>query len=405
MPSDAGAAAGGERLPDDELVSVGAARSSASQQDAGAGADGVRGGASAEAAYLGDGPATAERSVGPEAAYAGAGAESAAPVAQPGLWPRGGVAPQQRDAGPTRARRARGDVEEPRSVQERRAPAPAPARPPAIGLDEEDEASLEATALVDRLRRVLTPLGFVLEPIARGQVSLVAHMGRRGYKALVQLLSRTERVDWADLLSKRRALDYRHLAVVGEHQALLRLTGPAELARATLWSWQGLERLASLQASLPLSPVDLEPHFERDGLFEQGLERFEAKVAERLAERGALSEVLARLNLLRAPTVFLLEDLVSEVALPRDRVLAILERLSAAPFALLARVDTGEFVLRQPVGAALEALSGYALSLRERLPSRHTERLTGHGEPLLLDEAEDLGGADDDEQAAGGIEA
>src|SRR5690606_41414595 len=62
--------------------------------------------------------------------------------------------------------------------------------------DEEAEASLEATELVDRLRRLLGPLGFGFEPIARGQVSLVAAMGRRGYKVLVQLLSRTERVDW-----------------------------------------------------------------------------------------------------------------------------------------------------------------------------------------------------------------
>src|SRR5690606_8919257 len=153
-------------------------------------------------------------------------------------------------------------------------------------------------------------------------------------------------------------------------------------------------------------PVDLEPHFERDGLFEQGLERFEAKVSERLAERGAFSEVLARLSLLRAPTVFLLEDLVSEVSLPRDKVLAMLERLSAAPFSLLARVDTGEFVLRQPVGAALETLSSYALSLRERLPERKTERLTGTGEPLLLEEDEDLlDGAGEEGPATGGISA
>lgn len=315
-------------------------------------------------------------------------AEAAARSAQPALWPPPAQQHGAAAGGEARSRRE----DEPVSVHERRAPAPL--RPPAAGLDEEEEASLEATELVDRLRRLLGPLGFGFEPIARGQVSLVAAMGRRGYKVLVQLLSRTERVDWADLLSKRRTLDYRYLAVVGDHQALVRLTGPAELARATLWSWQGLERVSSLHASLPLSPVDLEPHFERDGLFEAGLERFEAKVAERLAERGALSEVLTRLNLLRAPTVFLLEDLVSEVTLPRDRVLAVLERLSAAPFSLLARVDTGEFVLRQPVRDALEALSGYALSLRERLPERRTERLTGLGEPLVLGD-EDEAGADE----------
>lgn len=344
--------------------------------------------------------------------HAGRGAapsgQAAYGAAQPGLWPQGeGQQGQQLGGLGAAHTRSRSD-EGPRSVQERRAPAPVLGRPPAGGLEEEEEAALEATALADRLRRVVTPLGFSVEPIARNQVSLVASMGRRGYKVLVQLLSRAERVDWADLLSKRRTLDYRHLAVVGDHQALIRLTGPAELARATLWSWQGLERVAALHASLPLSPVDLEPHFERDGLFEQGLERFEAKVSERLAERGAFSEVLARLNLLRAPTVFLLEDLVSEVSLPRDRVLAILERLAAAPFSMLARVDTGEFVLRQPVAGALEALSAYALSLRERLPERRTERLTGHGEPLLLGDDADLEGeADegDDDQGLGSISA
>jgi hypothetical protein len=318
------------------------------------------------------------------------GGLSAAP-AQPGLW--------------AQAEAARHEAkDEAFTVHERRTPAPS--RPHAVALDEEEDAYVEAVALTDRLRRLVTPLGFAVEPLARGQVSLVANMGRRGYKVLVQLLSRTERVDWADLLSKRRTLDYRHLAVVGEHQPLVRLTGPAELARATLWSWQGLERVAALQKSLPLSPVDLEPHFERDGLFEAGLERFEARVSERLAERGAFSEVLTRLSLLRAPTVFLLEDLVSEVSLPRDKVLAMLERLSAAPFSLLARVDTGEFVLRQPVGAALETLSSYALSLRERLPERKTERLTGTGEPLLLEEDEDLlDGAGEEGPATGGISA
>src|SRR5690606_19655724 len=265
-----------------------------------AGAASAAGAASDELVGVGSRPGEAA-----EASFAGAAGEAArvgASGAQPGLWPRpagragppaGGAAP--RTGAPRRARAE----EEPRAVLERRAPASAPARPPAASLDEEDEAALEATELVDRLRRVVAPLGFAVEPLARGQVSLVANMGRRGYKVLVQLLSRTERVDWADLLSKRRTLDYRHLAVVGEHQPLVRLTGPAELARATLWSWQGLERVAALQKSLPLSPVDLEPHFERDGLFEAGLERFEARVSERLAERGAFSEVLTRLSLLR----------------------------------------------------------------------------------------------------------
>lgn len=254
---------------------------------------------------------------------------------------------------------------------------------------EDDEAPPELTELASRFRRVMAPLGFQIEPIGKGQVRLAAAMGRRAYQVLVQLLSKSERLDWAELLSKRRAGDYRHLAVVGDHHDLLRLTGPAELARATLWSWQGLDRLATLHQTVPLSPMDLEPHFERDGLFEHGLQRFEATIAERVAERGALSEVLARLNQLRAPAVFLLEDLVSDLNMPRDRTLEILERLTVAPFHLIARVDHGEFVLRQRVDEALAGLASYATSLKERLPSRQVEKLTGLGEPELLVEHDD----------------
>jgi len=401
--SEAGAVAAADASG--ELVGVVAAEAAASAEAALPGAGhGLANAGGVDAA--GDQGATAT------AVHLGAALGPEAP-AQPALWttpevarggaPAGGASVGGAVPGGPGGAQARG-AGAPLSVHERRAPAAVPPRQRDYAPDEEDEASLEASELVDRLRRVVTPLGFTVEPIARGQVSLVASMGRRGYKVLVQLLSRSERLDWADLLSKRRGLDFRHLAVVGDHQALLRLTGPAELARATLWSWQGLTRVVQLHATVPLSPVDLEPHFERDGLFEEGLARFEAAVAERVAERGALSEVLARLNLLRAPTVFLLEELVAEVGLPRDRVLAIIERLSAAPFSLLARVDHGEFVLRQPVGPALEALSSYALSLKERLPERRVERLTGHGEPLLIaDDAEEVDAEDD--IGPGGISA
>src|SRR5690606_568656 len=110
---------------------------------------------------------------------------------------------------------------------------------------------------------------------------------------------------------------------------------PAELARATLWSWEGLERLREMRRTVAVSPVDLESHFERDGLFEQGLTRFEQTVAERVAERGAVSEVFTRLAGMRAPTVFLLEELASDAAMSREQTLRILERLAEAPFHLV----------------------------------------------------------------------
>jgi len=341
---------------------------------------------------------------GAQAMFAGAqGGGSQAPQASqagaPGLPEQAGLWTQ-----PNEPARLRTDYSEAQHVVERRA---SNSQVEFEDDDAEDEGSAgEATMLASRFRRIMLPVGFRIEPVGKGQVRLVAAMGRRSYKVLVQLLSHSERLDWAELLAKRRGNDFRHLAVVGEHHDLLRLTGPAELARATLWSWQGLDRLASLHKTVPISPMDLEPHFERDGLFEHGLQRFEATIAARVAERGELSEVLARLNQLRAPTVFLLEDLVVETNMPRDRALGVLERLSAAPFHLVARVDHGEFVLRQHVESALTVLSSYALALKDQLPSRQVEKLTGLGEPeLLVGTSEDDLQTDDELTSEGGISA
>lgn len=288
----------------------------------------------------------------------------------------------------------------PGSVIARRQPGPAPRHRSDSGSQEtglaeesdedqyDDGASLEVTELSNRLRGVLAPMGFRIEPVARAQLLLTADMGRRSYKVLTQLLTRNDRVDWADLLARRRTTGVRYLAVVGDVRALHRLTNPAELARATMWSWQALDRLATLRQTVSFSPIELESHFERDGLFEKGLERFEAAVAKRVSERGVVSELLSRLALMRAPTVFLLEDLAGELDLPRDRLLALLEMLSGAPFHLVAKVDQGEFVLRQRVADSLENLASYATSLRARLPTKSVEKLTGLAEPDLLTDDE-----------------
>ena len=60
----------------------------------------------------------------------------------------------------------------------------------------------------------------------------------------------------------------------------------------------------------------------------------------------------------------------------RGDVLQVLENLSGAPFHMIAKVDSGEFCLRFKVSDSLEHMSRYALSLRDRLPSRFTEHLT-----------------------------
>lgn len=318
---------------------------------------------------------------GGAATTTGHGAENRVPPS-PG---RGGD--DSREAGP------RGGA--PWSVFERRTPTVdgGPFRTPAYEAgaeDDDDGASLEVTELANRLRAALVPLGFRLEALGRGQLDVHADMGRRGYRVLVQLLSRTQRLDWADLLARRRTSGVKYVAVVGDHRDLLPLTNPADLARATLWSWQALDRMSLLHRSVPLSPIELEAHFERDGLFEQGLQRLEATIAQRVAERGAMSEVLARLAVMRSPSVFLLEELAGELGMSRELVLRILERLADTPFHLVAKVDAGEFVLRQTVSDSLGTVGDYASSLRARLPIKQIERLVASGEPDLLTDADDI---------------
>ena len=256
-------------------------------------------------------------------------------------------------------------------------PGARPTRGPTYQDAEEDAAALAAVALSSRLRRAFTRIGYRIEPLATGVLFLHAEMGRRRYKVLVQLLRSRERLDWAGLLSHRRNSPANYLAVVGDHVDLIRLSHPAELARATLWSWEALDRLEELHGSVPVTPLDLESHFARDGLFEQGLKRFEHGVAARVAERGAASEVLTRLARLKAPAVFLLEELAQDVNLSRDVVLRILDRFAEAPMHLVAKVDSGEFLLRQSVDTALAALAAYAESLRQRLPVGRREVITG----------------------------
>ncbi len=273
------------------------------------------------------------------------------------------------------------------SVRERRAPQravfPGDA---ALTHDDEDEEVVDLQQ-VSRARELLQAFGFRVESIGHGQLMAHAELGRRGYTVLVHALGFGQRLDWAALLARRREAGARYLAVFGDRRDLQRLQAPSELARATLWSWDGLLRARTLSESVPVSPFDLEVHFEREGLFGHGLERFEATVAGLVAERGAFSEVLSHLAGLRAPTVFLLEDLAGGGTLSRDAVLKILERLSDAPFHMVARVGQGEFCLRLPVGDGLKNLADYASTLRGRLPSRGRERLTGLGEPEWIREA------------------
>lgn len=232
---------------------------------------------------------------------------------------------------------------------------------------------------VKRARSALEHVGFRVEGLGHGQLMASAELGRRTYRVLVHTLPEGARLDWASLLARRRDSGAQYLAVFGDHRDLIRLHAPADLARATLWSWAGVQRMTDLSRTVLISPVDLETHFERNGLFEHGLRRFERAVAKRIEERGGFSAVLIKLASLRAPAIFLLEDLAAEVDLQRDQLLRILERLGEAPFHLVDRIDSGEFCLRYPVASSLSQLSDYALTLRERLPDRTRDRVRGIG--------------------------
>ena len=225
-----------------------------------------------------------------------------------------------------------------------------------------------------RVKQLLTRLGYRVEGLAHAQLIAHADLGRRRYSALVHLVPEHDKLDWAALLARRRDLGTDYAAVFGHKLDLTPFAAPADLAKASLWSWRALQRLEEVLELVPISPIDLESHFERDGLLDKGLERFERGVAERVAERGTFSAVLTRLAAMKAPSIFMLDD-VTDAQLSREQILGILDSLARAPFHLISKVDSGEFCLRYKVAESLVRLSQYALSLHDRLPARRTERL------------------------------
>jgi hypothetical protein len=227
-----------------------------------------------------------------------------------------------------------------------------------------------------KVKDILSGLGYRVESLSHGQMVAHADLGRKNYSVLVQLLLEGSSIDWAALLARKREVSATYAAVFGDGLDLIKLSSPASLARATLWSWTGLDRLQSLNHAVLLSPYDLESHFERDGLFEHGMDRFEKTIDKRVAEKGAFSSILTRLAQMRAPVVFMLDEVIDN-DMNREQALKVLETMSQAPFHLVTKVDNGEFCLRNKVSDALLNFSDYALSLKSRLPQRRTERLQG----------------------------
>jgi hypothetical protein len=231
-------------------------------------------------------------------------------------------------------------------------------------------------SLQNKAKDVLNLLGYRVESLSHGQLIAYADLGRKNYSVLIQLLQPGGQIDWAALLSRKREVSATYAAVFGDGLDLTKLSSPAALARATLWSWTGLDRLQGLTASVLLSPYDLESHFERDGLFDHGMDRFDKTIDKRVAEKGAFSAILTRLAAMRAPVVFMLDEVIDN-DMNRESALKVLETMSQAPFHLVTKVDNGEFCLRNKVSDALVNFSDYALSLKSRLPQRRTERLQG----------------------------
>jgi hypothetical protein len=234
-------------------------------------------------------------------------------------------------------------------------------------------------SMQNRARFLFLDFGYSVEGIGQGQLLVQADLGRRKYQVFVHLLPPNERLDWAALLSRRRESGATYLCVVGGEKDLERLHAPAELARASLWPWVGLEHAQELSRLTSLNPLDLEPFLERDGLLGRGIKRLEQSVEKRIDEIRAVSGILTRLAAMRAPTVFLLEDIV-DVSLPRHQLLGLLEHLEKAPFHLVSRVDNGEFCLHSPVHDALHRLSDYLLALRGRFPSGQGEKIVEVGD-------------------------
>ena len=330
-----------------------------------------------------------------------------------GRW---SVVGSEERGGPLGAARARSDASQRPSARDRSASDPpgaaspgdverpgAPSRPRRSSADADDEqagdplqdsdvaserASPEALASA---REAFAALGYGVASGGGGTLRLEARLGRTRTRILARVLDAGTRPDWSALLHAVRSEGADRLALVGDVRDLTRLERPARGARATLWSWHGLRRVRELAQTVPIGPTDLAPCFDEGGLHGAGLERFEARIEERLAEQGTFAAVAERLAELRAPSVFTVDDLVTDASLPREAIVTELDRMAAPPLQWTERRGPGEFALRQSVADALVRLEAFARSLRERLPDPTRPRVRGADGPSH----DELLGADD----------
>src|SRR5690606_11407726 len=174
-----------DRVPAAAAVEALASATPVPNPTAGAGSGAGAGAEGADALAQNRGAQAADTAVSLQARlWGGAGAPDAAHVSVPHVT--------SGDGGP-----AGSPGSAARAVFERRTPpgeeltTSTPRHEPSAAEDDDEGASLEASELASRLRAALLPLGFRLEPLGRGQLIVHADMGRRGYRVLVQLLSRS----------------------------------------------------------------------------------------------------------------------------------------------------------------------------------------------------------------------
>ncbi len=210
-------------------------------------------------------------------------------------------------------------------------------------------------------------MGYRLTVLGPDKMSLKINLGRRKYAVLVHFLEQGQSLDWAGIMNQRRSLGLDYVAIFANHRDLLRLSAPANSSRISLWSWKAFQRLVDYSKSVAISPIDLEPHFATEGLFERGAENLEAKIHNIISSRGRFSAVLESLATMKPFTVFFLDDIQLE-DYSRDEILKVLDLLEHSPFQIVQRIAAAEFFLRQPVSTALEHFSQYSLSLKSRLP-------------------------------------
>lgn len=217
-------------------------------------------------------------------------------------------------------------------------------------------------------------MNYDLSVLGPDKMSIKINLGRRKYSVLLYFLEEGSSPDWVELAKQRRNLNLNYIAIFANHRDLIRLIAAAKSNGVSLWSWKSFYRLMDYSETVVVSPIDLEPHFASEGLFERGFEKFEANIHNIIKSRGRFSAVLERLASMKSSTVFFLDDIQLEDS-SRDDILKVLDLLEHSPFQIVQKIAPAEFFLRQPVNMALESFAQYALSLKTRLPKSSRYRV------------------------------